>query len=126
MSSNKRRRGNGGEALPSVSYKKFCHEVDEHDTKDVAGLPEVYTVYRSLCENGLWKSLGWFSPEYDSMGRTDYPDGETLRKPLFSVYINSAVNLIVGDVSCYLSVYVHDCWEHVPLAGSDASIQRET
>ena len=55
MSSNKRRKGNGGEALPGVSYRKFCHGVPTHATNDVAGLPEVYTVYRSLCENGLWK-----------------------------------------------------------------------
>ena len=55
MSGNKRRRGDTGEALPSVSYKKFCEDIPEHDTSDVASLPEVYTVYRSLCENGLWK-----------------------------------------------------------------------
>jgi hypothetical protein len=45
----------GFEALDCASFQSFCRDVPIHETLDVAGLPAVYNVYRSLCENGLWK-----------------------------------------------------------------------
>lgn len=60
LMSNKRQREKEtvwGEPLPCVGFPEFQHELPSIDSTQTADLSDVYTVYRSLRESGLWKEV---------------------------------------------------------------------
>ncbi|KAK3261398.1 hypothetical protein CYMTET_29695 [Cymbomonas tetramitiformis] len=58
--SNKRQREKEtvwGEPLPCLSFPEFQRELPSINSTQTADLSDVYTVYRSLRESGLWKEV---------------------------------------------------------------------